>query len=382
MTLELTKEFHRRSSEDFELLLLSLQKNPETLHFFTDTRKEYFFLMNEAAFRAFLLLHQDLWEFDTLFSGFSSFARKQIIQSFLIEEIRQTGEIENIRSTRHDIFLIIKRAKGGNDRRISALVQGYELLLSGLPVPTDHTSLRKTYDLLFEGAIDEDDRPDGRYYRKGTVSITDGLSEIHRGIYPEEEIIRCMEDTFSLTQNASLDLFERLVLSHFLFETIHPFYDGNGRFGRFLLSQNLYQETGTALSFTISSSIGKRKSAYYRALEKSRIETEHGYLLPFALRFAKLLHEGFQEEIADLRKKKETIGSILDIPSLSRTENGIVRMIAEAGILSEYGITNEEIEREGGFRSRSISSTVRKCRELGKLEETKIGRYIYRKMKG
>ncbi|WP_411197372.1 Fic family protein [Schaalia turicensis] len=36
------------------------------------------------------------------------------------------------------------------------------------------------------------------------------------------------------------------LIGHFMVEHTHPFYDGNGRFGRFLLALNLKRRTSDA----------------------------------------------------------------------------------------------------------------------------------------
>ena len=57
-----------------------------------------------------------------------------------------------------------------------------------------------------------------------------------------------------------------MILSHFILEYIHPYYDGNGRLGRFLFSSGIYKESNSLFAFLISTCFLNEKSKYYKAL--------------------------------------------------------------------------------------------------------------------
>jgi DNA-binding transcriptional ArsR family regulator len=94
---------------------------------------------------------------------------------------------------------------------------------------------------------------------------------------------------------------------------------------------------------------------------------------------AKLLHEGFREAIEDLRAMKRKIEELPYESSLSKSENTVWKLIREASILSSFGICNEELLKVSSLSLRSISSAVKKLKELGMTEEERIGKYIYRR---
>jgi Fic family protein len=73
----------------------------------------------------------------------------------------------------------------------------------------------------------------------------------------------------------------RVVLGHFMFVYIHPYVDGNGRIGRFLM--NLFMASG-GYSWTIVP-LGKR-SEYLSSLEAASSE---GNIAPFASFLAELV---------------------------------------------------------------------------------------------
>ena len=244
--------------------LENIHNNPQTVHFFQDTDTPYFFLPDRQTAKIFLQLHKDQWEFDSIFNSFSVFGQKQLVQSFLIDEIQSTNKIENIQSTRHDIFDLIQKQSNNSNKKLRFIVNGYLLLLNENEVPpSDLKEVRQIYDQLLKGAVEKENKPDGELFRKNPVYITNGLKNVHRGFWPEEAVNRGMQEFLDFYNDQNSDLFERLIISHFLIETIHPFYDGNGRLGRFLLIQKYFRETGSYLAFAVSTALNKRKSAYY-----------------------------------------------------------------------------------------------------------------------
>jgi len=76
----------------------------------------------------------------------------------------------------------------------------------------------------------------------------------------------------------------RVVLGHFVFVYIHPYVDGNGRIGRFLM--NVMLASG-GYPWTVVP-VGERQ-AYMSALEHASVE---GNIIPFAEFLAYLVRRG------------------------------------------------------------------------------------------
>lgn len=66
----------------------------------------------------------------------------------------------------------------------------------------------------------------------------------------------------------------RAAITHFWFEAIHPYDDGNGRVGRALAEKSLMQNLGAPLLFSLSTALSAHRESYYRALGK--LSTHHG----------------------------------------------------------------------------------------------------------
>lgn len=213
-----------------------------------------------------------------MINSFIDFNKNQIIQSFLIDEIESTNKIESIFSTRHDIFSIISNISVSNDKKIISISNSYKELLesSGKKINTLE-DIRFLYNVILKKALEKDDLLDGRYFWKKDVFISNGLENIHSGIQGEENIEKCMNE-FIYLYNSHNEILTKLILSHFMFEYIHPFYDGNGRVGRYLFSNELYLETNSYFSFLISSSFMHEKNKYYKAFKEANDKYEFGCL--------------------------------------------------------------------------------------------------------
>ena len=73
----------------------------------------------------------------------------------------------------------------------------------------------------------------------------------------------------------------RVILGHFIFVYIHPYFDGNGRMGRFIM--NLMMASG-GFSWTVVSV--ERREEYMQALEAASVEED---IVPFTRFIASLL---------------------------------------------------------------------------------------------
>ena len=96
----------------------------------------------------------------------------------------------------------------------------------------------------------------------------------------------------------------RIAISHYQFETIHPFLDGNGRMGRLLITLYLVSHGLLAKpSLYLSAHLEKHRTAYYDALSRPREANDIGHWCRFFL----------QAVVETAESSKKTFESILSL---------------------------------------------------------------------
>lgn len=374
--MDIEKNYFKMSKDEFESYINYLKRSDNAIFLF---KNKYFFIPTIEIVNLVATLHTKMFELDNLVNSFSNFAKKQIVQSFLIDEIETTNKIENINSTRHDIFSIISKAASSKDKKIIFISNAYASLLKTNGIKIENLSdIRKSYEEVLNGAIEKNDLPDGIYFRKGPVFISNGIRPIHIGISGKTNINESMEEFIKL-YNSKTEVFIKMILCHFIFEFTHPFYDGNGRFGRYLFSNGLYLETKSYFSLIIASSLNKEKGKYYKALSLAEDRYEFGCVNTYVEAFINILLDGINLAIKDLTKKKEAITQNKPDSILTKSEEMIYSLIVEASFLSLFGVSNEEIIEETGVSKRTLINTLNKLKAKEKLIDTKIGRITYHK---
>jgi len=161
-------------------------------------------------------------------------------------------------------------------------------------------SVRKVLEGDNPGAVGDDDH--GDWYREMFgPSITAGLLRtadlagyrndrvyIRRSMYvpPRHEAVRdCMPAFFDLLREEP-EPSVRVVLGHFVFVYIHPYMDGNGRMGRFLMNVML---AAGGYHWTVIPT--EKRDHYMTALENASVEQD---IAPFAMFLGRLVSEGLE----------------------------------------------------------------------------------------
>lgn len=238
---------------------------------------------------------------------FPQIAIKEIINKILSNELDKTNKIEGIETIKSEIYSSLKDDKKSSKKnnKLEGIIKKYKDIMEKNFKDTQHidnlSSFRKIYDEMFEGFEKSGNyKLDGKYFRKDTVKVINGLGNtIHIGVNGEEAIEKNIEDLIQFMNKKDIPFLIKASISHFFFEYIHPFYHGNGRFGRYLLSLYLARKLDILTAFSVSYSISKNLDDYYKSFVEVEDINNYGEITFFVGNILKTIKNG-QEEIIGL----------------------------------------------------------------------------------
>ncbi len=232
------------------------------------------------------------------------FAQREYLMQLIAKEVQNTNIIEGVHSTRKELSKALDAASEQNKHtRFSEFTKLFLELAdskeksvaesvadlnvksvekssvksvadsneSGTSIPQTLQDIRKIYNSIMQGELESGDIPDGEIFRKKKVSILDGANNVvHDGDATEAEIQDHLSQMLSLMNSAEVPTLIKACMCHYAFESVHPFYDGNGRTGRFLFALQLHEQLSMPTILSLSSVIYAEKSGYYAAFSKSQ----------------------------------------------------------------------------------------------------------------
>ena len=344
--------------------------------------KQAFFVQNTDVLKLSLQIERIDKEVRRLSASLPGIAKKQYSRKCLIDEIVLTNKIEGVHSSRKEIGDVLETLeersdKAGKKKRFQGLVNKYLKLMVHEPlVLRSCEDIRAIYDELFlKEVISEDPthEPDGKIFRKELSEVYNAADKvIHRGLMPESRIIEVMEQALLFLKDESVDLLYRLCLFHYMIEYIHPFYDGNGRLGRFIVSYYLTETLDPLLAYRISETIKENIKAYYDAFMICNDPRNLGDLTPFLLMMLRMilsaigeLKESLSRRLTRWNRYEQLVLSFDDVKKNGKLLQ-LYSVLVQASLFSERGISTTELQE-----TLSMSyNTIKKL--LGQIDEKNL----------
>jgi len=196
-----------------------------------------------------------------------------LINAILINEAKDSSEIENIVTTHDEIYRAMSLDSFGDSAAKevvsyrAALWHGYNLILKNKSITTN---------MIVEIQSIVEGNSAGIRRLPGTVLRNDKTGEVvYTPPSSEVEIRRLLGnlENYINEDDMQIDPLIKLAVIHYQFESIHPFYDGNGRTGRiinmlYLVLKNLIESPILYLSKYFINN----KLEYYNLLQEVRTE--------------------------------------------------------------------------------------------------------------
>lgn len=248
-------------------------------------------------------------------------------------------------------------------------------------LPLSNRLLRETHTTLLQGVRGEGKLP-GEFRLSQNWIGGSGPSDAVFVPPHHEEVPELMSDLEKFWHNELIAVphLIRIAISHYQFETIHPFLDGNGRVGRLLITLYL---VGKGIlkkpTLYLSAHLEKHKAAYYDALMRVRESHDLGHWVRFFLTAA----------LETARRGCETFQAILALRTeVEQTTLTLGKKAANARTLLNhlYGhplVTPNEVAKMLDVTHQTASALIRDFQKLNilspavKLERSQA--YIFRR---
>ena len=306
-------------------------------------------------------------------SGFCSLLPDEsiLLSSIILKEASASSEIENIITTQDELYQALASGRRVIDEPTKEVLNYRSALYVGFSALKEKGVLSLNTILQIQQELERNNA--GIRKTPGTNLVNEKSGQV---IYTPPD----NPDTLSglltnlekyLNTDTDADPLIQMAVSHYQFESIHPFYDGNGRTGRiinvlFLVLRGLLDSPVLYLS----SFINRHKAQYYHLLQDVR---ESGNWEGWILFILKAVEETSKETLEIIQSivslMEETTKTAKEgLPSTSYSRELIDIIFIQPYTKIEF------VVRAGIAERRTASKYLKQLADLGILESRKIGK--------
>lgn len=301
-----------------------------------------------------------------------------LINAVTINEAKDSSAIENIVTTHDDIYKFLTES-GFKEENAKEVVDYRNAIWTGYEQVKKDGYINTNTIVKMQGIIEHNNA--GIRKLPGTELKNSLTGEtIYTPPQDEEEIrdyLRNLEEFINNNEDG-IDPLIKVCLIHYQFESIHPFYDGNGRTGRIL--NILYLVLNNLIDSPIlylSKYINKTKQEYYKLFNEVRNNNNYEEWILYILKGIEItsketitLIEKIQNEMKNY--KEEFRSKLPKIYSKELLESLFYEVYTKIAY----------IEKACGVTRLTATSYLNQLEKIGLLESEKIGREkIYKNLR-
>ncbi|MBE0503170.1 MAG: Fic family protein [Desulfuromonadales bacterium] len=293
------------------------------------------------------------------------------IQMHIMKEANTSSRIEGTQTEMDEALMDLDQIdpeKRDDWQEVQNYVQAMNQALNSLEkLPLSNRLLKETHAILLQGVRGERKTPgDFRISQNwiGGASLQDAVF-----IPPHQnEVDELMADLEKFWHNDAIDVphLIRIAISHYQFETIHPFLDGNGRIGRLLIT--LYLVSHGMLSkpsLYLSDYFEKHKGAYYDALTTVRSSNNLLHWIKFFLVAVTATAEKGQETFRNiLALKNEVDGQIVSLGRRAENARNLLLHLYQKPLINANSVA-----KLLDLTPRAANALIKDLESLGILKE-------------
>lgn len=275
----------------------------------------------------------------------------------------QTGMDEALMSEEH-----IRPEKRDDWREVRNYIDAANTAIAALAtLPLSNRLLKQAHQILMQGARGEHKQP-GEF--RNSQNWIGGSSLADAAFIPPhpDSVPDLMSDLEQFWHNEHIIVphLIRIAISHYQFETIHPFLDGNGRIGRLLIP--LYLVSHGLLvkpSLYLSDFFERNRASYYDALTAVRVSNNLIHWVRFFLQgILETATKGRDVFGKILRLRNETEQQILGLGKRAPNAKAALNLLYRQPM-----VTAADLERQLPVSKPTANALLRDLQNLGVLIE-------------
>lgn len=294
-----------------------------------------------------------------------------ILSTLILREAKDSSEIENIITTQDDLYRAFSAEIGDYNPAVKEVLNYKEALWKGFELIRDRkiisiNMLNQIQEVLVKNNAGIRSQP-GTALKNARTGETIYTPPFGKDII--DGMLKNLEEYININDD-EVDPIIKMAIIHYQFESIHPYYDGNGRTGRMLNVLYLIQQNLLDLPILyLSSYIIKHKADYYNGLSAVRDNNKWEEWILYILDAVEKTSKDTIKTIKDIRQLlDETIEKVkTDLPKIYSRE--LVEVLfqqpyCKIAHLVKHGI----VTRFAG------SKYLKLLEEIGVLKGEKLGR--------
>ena len=294
-----------------------------------------------------------------------------LINAIVLQEAKDSSEIENIITTQDELYKALTVNKSKVSAEAKEVVNYRKAIFQGFGIVKQQGFLRVNDIVSIQQELV--DNTAGIRSTPGTVLKNDKTGEVvYTPPQDKAEILNLLTNFINhFNQNEDdLSPLINLAILHYQFESIHPFYDGNGRTGRILnILYLILNELIDVPILYLSSYIIENKPEYYRLLNQTNRTGKWGEWIMFMLKAVESTSRDTISRITNIKNQldRTVIKVQTASPKIYRKE--LVELLFEQPYSKiEFVVDKLGVERKAASRY------LKELENNGILESQKVGR--------
>ncbi len=199
-----------------------------------------------------------------------------LINTLSMQEAKDSSAIENIVTTHDELFKDDALPEEQSNPAAKEVLRYRQALRTGFELVRQTRLLTNNHILAIQRELEQND---AGFRKLPGTTLQDGAGNVvYTPPQHPDEIVALMNDLEAVINDPDVfpvDPLVKMTLIHHQFESIHPFYDGNGRTGRIVNVLFLVKERLLDIPILyLSRHIVRQKTDYYRLLQSVRNQGE------------------------------------------------------------------------------------------------------------